>query len=382
MTIEKFYETLNFIVKLDANLRLQPNLATITDTLSSLVNSPAQPSFQSALASTLATFTEAAGKLREAISPSQSSSIAEVGGKEFFEPTIAEKIQTSIAANAMTPSVARDFVQDIAARRAKFLTTIKQTLAGLEELGVSSKELGPGDADLAFVIPRDLFDNELGSFAKELSFINHLIQDFSEAVTGEAEPAVLEGLSSSDPTIALVASLPVIAVIAGIVNKFLEAWEKIEKIRKIRAELTDIGMKGKALDELTENITTTVNEVVEESTRVTLEKYKGDLGRRNELESALRRDTRRLFGQIERGLTIQFRAEPSAKADEPDRKALETIERISRTLQFPQIENEPMLLTNGEILEGELEVIKVSKKTTIRKTTTKKDTRRDITQDA
>ena len=41
---------------------------------------------------------------------------------------------------------------------------------------------------MAFLIPRDLFKNHLGSFAKELSFINKLTLDFGEAVTGEVAP--------------------------------------------------------------------------------------------------------------------------------------------------------------------------------------------------
>jgi len=102
--------------------------------------------------------------------------------------------------------------------------------------------------------------------------------------------------------VALAAKVQVIRAVAFVVNKFLEAWEKVEEIRKIRAELTEIGMKGTAVDELTEQITTTVEEVVEESTKVVLSEYQGPPDRKNELTNAIRQDTRRLFGQIERGV--------------------------------------------------------------------------------
>jgi len=52
-------------------------------------------------------------------------------------------------------------------------------------------------------------------------------------------------LSSSIPTVAIAANVGIVAAIAAVVNKFLEAWEKIEKIRKIRADLNEMGMKGK-----------------------------------------------------------------------------------------------------------------------------------------
>jgi hypothetical protein len=203
------------------------------------------------------------------------------------------------------------------------------------------------------------------------------IEHFSEAVTGEAAPATLEGLSSSIPTISLMASLSVIGTIGTIVVKFLDAWEKIKKIRHVKEQLTDLGMKGKAVEELTDQITTTVNEVVEESIQITLTSYKGDMARKNELESALRKDTRRLFGQIERGLTIQFRAEPKKDADEIDKKALEAVVRISRQIQFPQIDSEPVLLEAGEVLEDNLiETVGVTRrinKSTTTTTSTKKD---------
>jgi hypothetical protein len=295
-----------------------------------------------------------------------------LGGEEFFNPNIAESVQASISANAMTPSVAKEFVDDLETRRSVFLATVKQTQEGLSQLRVTGSSLQPGQSDLAFLIPRELFKNQVSSFAKELLFLSRLIAHFSEAVTGIVEPAELEQLSSSIPTVAIAANVGIVAAIAAVVNKFLEAWEKIEKIRKIRADLNEMGMKGKLVEELTTQITTTINEVIEESAEITLKGYGGDAGRRNELENALKQDTRRLFGQIERGLTIQFRAEPKEDADEKERIALKEVDRVSHVMQFPRIEFEPLLLTQGEVLEGDLpEVTVVSRKTTTKKTTTK-----------
>jgi len=84
----------------------------------------------------------------------------------------------------------------------------------------------PGSADLAFLIPRNLFENELGPFAKELFFINQLIRDFSEATAGTPESVQSEELSSSVPTVVLAASGPVIFVIAKVVNSFFGCMEE------------------------------------------------------------------------------------------------------------------------------------------------------------
>jgi hypothetical protein len=186
---------------------------------------------------------------------------------------------------------------------------------------------------------------------------------FSEAVTGEPEPVVLEGLSSSIPTVALAANPKVAESIATSVDKFLEAWEKAERIRRIRQELIEIGLKQQTFDDLTHQITTIVDKVVEESLEITLNGYRHDPVRKQQLEAALRQDMRRLFGQIERGLTIQFRAKPRADADEADRIALETVDRMSHEMKFPEAVSEPMLLTASQVLEGDFDSTTVPKKT-------------------
>jgi hypothetical protein len=127
----------------------------------------------------------------------------------FFDPGIADKVQAKVSANAITPQVARDFVNDLATRRALYLATLNNTIGGLEVLKVQKSSNSSGSADVAFLIPRELFKNHLGDFAKELSFINRLIQHVTEGVTGHSAPVPLEGLSSSIPTINLQATAQV-----------------------------------------------------------------------------------------------------------------------------------------------------------------------------
>jgi hypothetical protein len=378
MTSQKLYDILTFLDALDRNLKLQTNLEAIASALTNLVNQPATPQYQTSLANALAAFEEAAAQLEDLITPSQYATIEAMGGAEFFAPDIAEKVRTSVQKNAMTPSVAKDFVQEFSNRRAKFLKTVSSAISSLTQLNIKPSSLEPGTADLAFLIPREIFDNQLLQFAKELTFISRLLQHFSEAMTGEAEPVELDELSSSVPTVALVASAPVVGVIAFAVNKFLEAWEKIEKIRKLRAELADIGMKKTALDELTDQITTTVEEVVEETTATVFANYNGKPERKNELTNAIHSDTKRLFGQIERGLTVEFRAEPKKGGTPEEQKVLTDISELASKMQFPEIAKEPMLLSSGEIIEGNIQAVKHSKKTTTtRKTVSKKGTPSD-----
>ena len=225
------------------------------------------------------------------------------------------------------------------------------------------------------MIPRELFSNQLEEFAKELTFISRLMQHIGEGTTGDVEPVVLGNLSSSIPTIALGASLPTIAALATIVNKFLEGWERIQKIRKLRDELSEMRLKGSAVEELTEQVTTTVDELVEESTELVLVRFNGhENGRKNELKNAIRQEVHRLFGQIERGLTVEFRTDPKTAEDDEEKKNLiDTVAELGRQMKFPTVPKEPLLLGSDEIVEGDLGVVSAVKRTsTHRKSVTKK----------
>jgi hypothetical protein len=367
MNTEKLYDTLTFMVQLDSQLRLQSTLETIKDMLNNLVSQPAQPQIQSSLGAALTELATAASKLAMAISPSQLAKIVEMGGDEFFNPSIAENVQAKISANAMTPAVARDYISSLVSRRALFMATLNRTIEGLRTLNVRESPIEAGKADFAFLIPCELFGSSLRNFAKELTFINRLVEHVHEGLTGQPEPATLRTLSSSTPTVVLQTTVQAVAAIATIISTFLATWERILKFRKLREELVEIGMKGKAVEELAEQVTTIIEETVEESTKLVLANYGSpDGGRKNELQNAIRTDIRRLYGQIERGLTVEFRAEPE-DANESDKEALQTIVDLGNQMKFSGAANEPLLLLSGEILEGEI-CRKVTKKTTTQKT--------------
>jgi hypothetical protein len=373
MTSEKLYEVLQLMVDLDAKLQLQPSLNLIRDNLANLASQQATPQIQSNLASGISAFSAGVSQLRSEITPSQFGTIAELGGEEFFAPSIANTVREQIERNAMTPSVASAFVGDIAKRRTAYLQTVNVTLSGLNSLLSAQPpeaDLAPGEA--AFTIPRELFENKLGKLAKELSFISLMMEHMSEAATGEIQPVELEYLASSIPVVAVAAELGLLTLLANVINSFLDAWKKVEEIREIRERLKAVGVSGAASKEMDERIITTVEEVVEESTKLTLSTYKGDGSRRNELENGLKVDLRRLFGQIERGLTVEIRTNEPVNGDESNARELSALADLAKNLVFPVAAKMPMLLTSSEILEGEVS----SKKVTTTRTSAKKTAER------
>jgi hypothetical protein len=362
MTTDKLYEVLCLMVRLDEELGLQRSLEHIRDSLANLTNQPATWQYQSDLASALSALSDGADQLRKRISLTEWGAIDELGGSEYFDPSITDKVRTFVGENAITLSVAHDFVQTLATKRGEFLQVLKTSLEGLRHLLAeeqSRKENPPAEA--AFVIPKDLFGNRLGAFGTEINFINQLMEHLSEAVTGEARSAELQSLSSSGPTVVVLAGLGALHLLGDVINFFLDEWEKIRKMRNVRDQVKELGLSNAANEEITETILTTVDEVVEASTRRCLANYQLDFRLRNELEIALKADFRRLFGQIERGLTVEIHTREDAKVDEDTKQELRAIAEVAQKMHFPAADSkEPILLTDGEVLEGELLRTKVT----------------------
>lgn len=138
-------------------------------------------------------------------------------------------------------------------------------------------------------------------------------------------------------------------------------------------------MKGVALKELDEQVENTITTVVEESTTIVMANYPGNGMRRNELEGFVRRETRQLFGQIERGLNVEFRAATKSDGDETTQNLLQGIAQAAKELKYPAPADDPLLLTDGQVLDEEAGdgsiLVQHSKKTTRteKTTTTKKD---------
>jgi len=96
--------------------------------------------------------------------------------------------------------------------------------------------------------------------------------------------------------------------------------------------------------------------------------YRGEAGRRNELANGVRAETKRLFAQIERGLQVQLRAEPDEDATAEDRSAFQALDTLGKSLQYPSVTGKPMLLSDGLIIEGDIVVRQVTKRTETKRT--------------
>ena len=285
----------------------------------------------------------------EFILPDLRRDIAELGGARYFNRnSVVDEVKAWIAYKSISPGAALQNLQEYITSRANFITSLRSVQAGFETLGIGSDKLNPGDSELKVSIPRALFDNNLGGLQKELRILNSVIRTFYELANTTPQPIVVRQISSSDPTFFLGVDLSILVAIGLVVKWCIDVVKGGHDVRKIVEDARKADVSPLIVDQMDKEIQKKVDEQIDKRINELLEGYTGDISRKNELKQMTRLTLRQLLERIERGMKIEPRAlAPPNRAESDDHstqnQAFEQIEDIALSLDFPQIEGEPLL---------------------------------------
>ncbi len=348
MNVERLYEIVTYLRQMDSQTGIQSRLTELRDHLSNLASQPQNQTHQSNVVSALNNLEIAFANFQEKTTPAQEALVREINGERFFSAALPQEIRRDLSQNAITPAAVSGEVNRLTSERQAYLSKLENVEQGLVALGVKGEDPNPGDVELGILVPRSLFENNLGSLAKELGVVNRIIQIFTEVTTGQAHPTEVREISTSDPVFFL--SAPVVAVLAigKVVDWLTNKWKEIEEIRKLRAETRKLGIEA-AIKPIDEKIQSTIEASVQEQKNDLIKSYEGDRNRRNELESGLQWALESLIARIERGLTVEVRILAPPQEAIGDDGAAETkmyadIAALSHKLQFVQICQEQPIL--------------------------------------
>ncbi len=354
MNTAKLRSTIERVLVDESKLGLQGGLQNLVNALVNFTSNPGEGTYQIEVANALQQVRDGMTSFAVSYDPAALKRLDESGASRFFGEQLVDDINGAIAANQMTPAVAQQFVTQRLAERAEFILQLTNTLNGLRALGVEQEALEPGEAELGFLIPRDLFDNEFSHLLRELAAIQRIIRTFSELATGAAEPIEVRQISTTDPTFYLGVGMMTASHIGKAVRWALDTWKEIEEIRKVRAETLKLkSFSGDDVaklfdDKITETVATAVQAKAEELAPVA----PGEAGRVHELREGLENALESILARVERGMTVEIRFLPPPVADgaeaEPEVAAAaaslnETIPRLS----FPPADPNPILRLPG-----------------------------------
>lgn len=350
MNTDKLRELVERILEVEAKANTQTRLNQLANALANLSGTPQNIEYQTQLATALNQFASSIERFQAAFSPRDYERILELSD-EGFSLSMVEEITESIRENVMSPTVASTFVQNLHGKRNEVFTRLAELQTTLEFFHFGYVEPQPGEAELGFQIPRELFENKLPGFIKELRDLELIIKFFSEVELGKYEPAEVGSISTTDPLVFLSMAEPVAKAIGLAVSWAVATWLGVEKIRKLRAETAQLRsfseeevenfFGAKIKQEITAAVDSKVSEMLADS--------KAPQSKHAELGAHLAKALEALLAKIERGMTIELRIgsapteDDAADETEDEVKARQELLGIQASLVFPKASDNPIL---------------------------------------
>lgn len=348
MNTEQLYDLVSELVEDEDREKIQSKLDAVVQSLANLAGSPQEISYQTAVASSLESLSDA---LNLTYTPLTINRMRSIGADEYFQQSLVDKIRESMAENPMSPAVAQGVASTLRDSRANAINSLRNAKAAFEDMGLDGENLEEGDSEIGFEIPRALFNNELEGFSRELHELRLIIRAFSEIAGNAGERIELRQVSSSDPLIYVSLGYLTVLSLGQAVKWCLDQWKTIEEIRNLRAStanLTGIPMA----EELTLKYDQMIDQLVETKVREEAERLAkqsdADEVRENELANHLAKALTGLLARIERGMKVDIRLLPPESTGDGSNadavSAFESIEAVRDELVFPSItEGKPVL---------------------------------------
>ncbi|TPN26610.1 hypothetical protein FKO01_25380 [Mesorhizobium sp. B2-3-3] len=351
MNAARLREILDKLSRENSFLRIGKLLGAVQSAVSNLVSSPTDSGHQQQYVTSLGALREGTNKLRAAFEPPEIAQIEDLtGGREYLSD-VAQQISDWMAENPATPAIVLDNISKLVEARNQFMTLVTQGSSTLKELGIEVYELEPGEAEIGFLLPRGLFDNEFDKLLKELNALKRTIRAFSEAATGSVEPIVVKQISTTDPLFTFAMNAATIMMIGRVAKWAIDAWKTVEEIRNLRAQTAQLKAPAAAKIEATfeEVIKQTIEDALSGKLEEIMKSLNGDGHRKHEQKTDLDWALRSIMSRVERGMVVEIRMlpppvsavdDPNIEVEPPQTRAMR---EVAKSLTFPPMKGEPIL---------------------------------------
>jgi hypothetical protein len=105
----------------------------------------------------------------------------------FFADDLVALIDEWVHENAVTPAVAQQKIQALLKQRQDYVNRITELHYSLEAIGIEAVELKECEAEIGFLLPRSLFNNDFEKLISELEELDFILRAFSELALGIVE---------------------------------------------------------------------------------------------------------------------------------------------------------------------------------------------------
>ena len=176
MNTEQLLALVRSLNQLEGKQQWQQQLTELVASMSNLASNPAETTYQTDVSDRLKSLGNSLAELEAQFSPAYVKRLEELGAIPFFSTAMTKRLRQALAENSVTPAVVRQEAQELLTQRTQFIGQIQALESSLASLGFEEDDLAPGEAEIGFQIPRMLFENELGGFARELQELRFIIR--------------------------------------------------------------------------------------------------------------------------------------------------------------------------------------------------------------
>lgn len=353
MNAERLHRILLEVKSEYENKALLDKIRAVRDNLQNQVNQPQQPAYQENLVTALKSLYEmlSTSSVND-FSPGWRQVIEEIGGAGIFGNILKERIENIFASNQITPAAALQDIILIVTKLETFKTSIDNLISAYDSLKIGAEELEGGECELAYTIPRLFVHNKLHSLNKEMTELNFILNNISEAVIGEKQDFEVKTISSSDFSIYVLIGLHVAKVISEVVEKLIENYKKILEIKKLRNELKTIGIPDKETNGIEQYANSLMQQEIEKIVKQIMSKSpQKDTGRKNELSNGVTIALNKIANRIDNGFNIEIRVKelPPIEKEEETKETIAVAEMINiiksnaKIMEYIKTEGQPIL---------------------------------------
>lgn len=354
MNVERLHRILIDLDNDISSSKISALLQEVQSNLQNQVNQPNQPTYQTNLVTALKKlYSSLENSEYNDYSPSWKEIITEISGDNLLGIDLKNEIENIFSSNSITPAQALEDIKIIFENFQAFQTAIKNTLTGFKHLGIEEEDLEQGECELGYTIPRHYVENKLSELKNEIGELNFILNNISEAVTGEKQEYKVKTISSSDFLLYVIIGLQVADVLSKATERILNHYKQILEIKVLRNQLKEKGIPATK----TKGIETYANGMMESEIKkiakeVIKEHYDGENGRKNELENGLIISLNKLANRIDKGFNVEIRVEPLQEPKEDEEiseeqqqkvNLVKSIQKSSRNIEFIETTGESIL---------------------------------------
>lgn len=255
-------------------------------------------------------------------------------GVDLFIPSVfRSRFQNCFIAEGYSPDSVFQDLSSLKDEITEFFNKMSRIRESLRGLGLEEVVLGPGEAELEYMIPRSFIDNKIHNFAYELKKFDQILHLVSVVATGSREEFDLLYLSTSEPRIFVRPSLKTTVLFMQLVSGVLVSIAAVAELYKSYDDLRGKGISEEGLSVVKNEIDSKMRMDIERIVTETMEERKEGMkdSEFNENFNRLIKSLEQLAPRLERGVSVDARV---GVIEDSDKKNRESDDVNGSTVEF------------------------------------------------